>query len=96
MFEQFITWDMLAVYGTLVASTYMIVEFTKELPFISLLKTKYYSAIVAFALILVTNLHANTFTYWDIVLYTLSAIAISLSSNGLSDFNNPVDKTQKE
>ena len=66
------------------------------MPFISKLKTKYLSWIVAFTLITITNVATNVFVPKDMVLYSISAIFISLSSNGMSDFNNLVDKTQKD
>ena len=87
MLEDFVTWELLANYGTLISIVFTIVEFTKELPFIDMIKTKYYSAVIAFILILSTQLYLGTFEYWDILLYTLSSIFISLSANGLSDFN---------
>ena len=92
----FVSWDMLSTYATFVAMVFTFVEFTKGLNPFTELKTKYYSAIVAFILICLVQAHAGTFAYWDIVLYVLSAITISLSANGLSDFQNPVDKTSKE
>ena len=87
MLEDFVTWELLANYGTLISIVFTIVEFTKELPFIDMIKTKYYSAVIAFILILSTQLYLGTFEYWDILLYSLSSIFISLSANGLSDFN---------
>ena len=87
MLENFVTWELLANYGTLVSIVFTIVEFTKELPFIDMIKTKYYSTVIAFILILSTQLYLGTFEYWDILLYSISSIFISLSANGLSDFN---------
>ena len=87
MLEDFVTWELLANYGTLISIVFTIVEFTKELPFIDMIKTKYYSAVIAFILILSTQLYLGTFEYWDILLYSLSSIFISLSADGLSDFN---------
>lgn len=94
--DGFITWEMLASYASFVTVVFLVVEFTKELPAIRNIKTKYYSAIVSFILMMLSNLHGNTFKLWDIVIYLLSSIAISLTANGLSDFNNPVDKSKKE
>ena len=85
--ENFITWETLGEIATLAGIIFSVVEFTKELPIIRMIPTKYWSFLVGFMLILAFNLHANTFTYWDIVLYILSAITISLSANGLSNFN---------
>jgi len=96
MFNNFVDWSVLATFSTFVTSVFILVEFTKELPYIKNIKTKYYSALIAFVLLVVINLHANTFSYWDIVLYVLSACSISLTSNGLSDFNHKVLKNVKD
>lgn len=96
MVEGFVTWGMIAGYTTLVGLVFMIVEFTKNFAWTTKIKTKYYSALIAFVLILLGNLHGATFVLWDLVLYVLSAISISLTANGLSDFNNPVDKSKQE
>jgi len=96
MFESFVSWDMLITFSTFVASVFMLVEFTKELPLIKLIRTKYYSAIIAFILLVIVNLHGGTFEYWDIVLYVLSACSISFTSNGISDFNDSVLKGTKD
>ena len=84
--NDFITWAVLGTYATFVTMVYMVVEFTKELPPIKAIPTKYYSAIVAFFLMLAVVLHEGTFTFWDIVLYALTAISVSLGANGLSNF----------
>lgn len=88
--NDFITWAILGTYATFVTMVYMVVEFTKELPFIKNIHTKYYSAIVAFVLMLAVVLHDGSFTWWDIVLYSLTAISVSLGANGLSDFSKEV------
>ena len=85
--NEYITWEILAQYATFVTITFMVVEFTKELPFIYLMQTKYYSAIIAFVLILLVQFHSGTFAYFDIVLYILTAMSVSLGSNGLANFN---------
>ena len=84
--NDFITWEMFATYTTFVGLVYLVVEFTKELPYIVKIHTKYYSAIVAFLLMLAVVLHDGSFAYWDIVLYILTAMSVSLGANGLSDF----------
>ena len=66
----------------------MVVEFTKELKLIRKIKTQYWSWIIAFSLLIITKLATGGFNYIDIILYALSSIAISLGSNGLSNFNN--------
>jgi len=90
--NDFITWAILGTYATFVTMVYMVVEFTKELPYIVKIHTKYYSAIVAFLLMLAVVLHDGTFTYWDIVLYALTSISVSLGANGLSDFTGGKDE----
>lgn len=85
--EQFITWDILTTYATFVTIVFMVVEFTKELKWISKINTKYWSFIVAFVLLTITNVVMKNFKWVDIVLYALSSISISLGANGLSNFN---------
>lgn len=84
--NDYITWEILTQYATFVTIVFMVVEFTKELPYIRAMKTKYYSAIVAFILIIAVQFHNGTFDWWDVILYALTAISVSLGSNGLSDF----------
>lgn len=87
MNNQFITWAMFLDFATFTTLVFVFVNFTKELPLISKIPTKYWSAIVAFALMLVVNLHNATFTGWDVFLYVFNAILISLTANGVADFN---------
>ncbi len=88
--NEFVTWEMLINYSTLVTIVFMVVEFTKNLKIFDILPTKYYSAIISIILIVLTHLQAGTFELWNIVLYILSGIVISLSANGLSDFNKVI------
>jgi len=94
--DNFVSWEALAIFGSLVTINFAIVEFIKEMPYVRDLKTKYLSWIVAFVLITVTNIVLKTFVGTDIILYAISAIFISTSGNGLSDFNNKVDKYNKD
>lgn len=86
--DTFVTWDMFAVFGTLSSMVYMVTEFTKETKLVRWIPTKYYSWFIAFGLICISSGIVGTFRPIDIVLYAISAIAVSLSSNGLFDFNN--------
>lgn len=86
--ENFMTWDTLLTYTTFVSTIFMVVEFTKELPLIRKIPTKYWSFFISLILLIIVNLVMNTFKLEDIVLYALSSMAISLGSNGLSNFNN--------
>lgn len=85
--NQFVTWAMLADYATFVFMVYMVVAFTKDLKFIGRIPTKYWSATIAMVLMVITNLHGGTFQFADLVIYALSAIVISLTANGVADFN---------
>lgn len=87
MLENFASWDMLLVFGSLVTVVFAIVEFTKELNYVKLIPTRYYTWIVAFTLILVANVHGGSFKLWDLLIYAISAMFVSLSGNGLHEFN---------
>ena len=80
-------WDILTTYATFVTVVFMVVEFIKELKLLKQIKTKYLSFLVSFILLLITNIALHSFEFVDITLYVLSAMSISLGSNGLSDFN---------
>lgn len=93
--EQFISWDILTTYATFITIVFMVVEFIKEIKICKKVKTKYLSFIIALILLCITNAVIGTFRWIDIVLYTLSAISISLGANGLSNFNKKeVDKNE--
>lgn len=85
--EGFLTWEALTTYASFVSIVFMVVEFTKELKFIKNIPTKYWSFIIAFVLLFITNIVMKSFKLTDIVLYVLTSISISLGSNGLSNFN---------
>lgn len=83
--NQFITWSMLANYGMFVGIVFMIVQVIKELPKLINVPTRLVSIVVAFILQILINIQAGTFNYFDIVLYLISAIIISLTANGVAD-----------
>lgn len=86
--DNFLSWDTLTTYASFVAIVFMVVEFTKGLKYIKKISTKYWSFFIAFILLTITNIVMGTFRAVDIVIYLLTAISISLGSNGLSNFNN--------
>lgn len=86
--EQFLTWDILKDYVTFVGIVFTIVAFTKNAWLIKLIPTRLWSFLVSFSLLLIVNLQAGTFQYWDIVLYIVNAIMISASANGIADANS--------
>jgi hypothetical protein len=93
--ENFIQWTDMLQFATLSMVVFSIVNFTKEIKFIKQIPTKYYSWLVAFVLILLVNVHQSTFAIWDILLYMISAMFISLSSNGVANFNVPKQEVNK-
>lgn len=96
MMENFLTWDVLTTYASFICVVYMVVEFTKQLPLINKIPTKYWSFIIALILLIITNFAMKTFKPMDICLYALSAISISLGSNGLSDFGFKKKESEDE
>lgn len=87
MFDQFITYEMVTTFGSLAILVFMFVEFTKEIPGIKSIPTKYYAGLVALSLIIIAALRNGNFDYWNIPLYILSSIAITFTSTGAKDFN---------
>lgn len=85
--EQFLTWDILKDYVTFVGIVFSVVAFTKNAWLINKIPTRLWSFIVAFVLLILTNLHSNTFEYFDIIIYGINAILISSSANGIADAN---------
>ena len=86
--ENFMTWETLLTYTNFVSTIFMVVEFTKELKLIKKIQTRYWSFLVSLALLTIVNIVMKDFKWEDIVLYVLSSMAISLGSNGLSNFNS--------
>lgn len=85
MIEQFVTWEMLRDFALLIGIVLTATQFIKNLPGIRKIPTKYLAWIIAFILIILTNIQSKSFTGLDIVLYALSAMFISTSANGIHD-----------
>ena len=51
--DNFLTWEVLLTFSGLVGAVYMVVEFTKEIPIIKKIPTKYWSWIIALILLVV-------------------------------------------
>lgn len=94
--NEFLTWEVLKSYATFVSIVFMVVEFTKDLPVIKKMPTKYWSFFIATLLLTILNLVIGTFKSVDIVLYLLSGISISLGANGLSNFNDKRSEIMNE
>ena len=69
--ENYIQWANLLEFATMSMVVFSIVNFTKELPYVKLIPTKYYSWMIAFILIATVNVHESTFAVWDIILYAI-------------------------
>ena len=93
--NDFLTWEILKTYASFVTIVFMVVEFTKEIKIINKIPTRYWSFIVSLILLIAVNLVSNTFKPIDIILYVLSSMAISLGSNGLSNFNEKKGSDKK-
>lgn len=85
--NTFISWEMFADFSFFMSMIYMITEYLKDMKFIKLLPTKYLSSIIAFVLLMTVSLHNGTFLFWNMPLYILNALMMSLTANGLSNFN---------
>lgn len=94
--NDFLTWDTLTTYTTFLSVVFMIVEFTKEIKKIKDIPTKQWSFIVAFSLLVIVQVANHTFKFIDIILYVLTAMSISLGSNGLSDLNKRKTRNNNE
>ena len=93
--NDFLTWEILKTYASFVTIVFMVVEFTKEIKAVKKIPTRYWSFIVSLILLISVNLVSNTFRPVDIILYMLSSMAISLGSNGLSNFNGKKGSDKK-
>lgn len=79
---------MLTDFPTFVGIVLTLTAFTKGLPLIDKIPTRFWSFVISFGVLLAFNLRANTFTTWDILMYAINAVMISSSANGISDINN--------
>lgn len=93
--DAFLTWDVLITFSGLVGAVYMITEFTKDLKLINKIPTKYWSFLISFFLLVVTNLVIGKFEPKELVLCAINAIVVSLSANGLSNFNDVKPSSKK-
>jgi len=93
--NQFITWSMLSNYGMFVGIVFMIVQVIKELPKLVNIPTRIISILVSFILQILINIQGSTFKAFDIALYLISAVVISLTANGVHDATIKI-KTETE
>lgn len=84
--DSFLTWQYVATFAGIVFATNLFVNFTKELPYVKLMPTKYYTSIIAFVLIIMSNLSLGTFDIKNIPLMVLNSILITFTATGGYDF----------
>lgn len=92
--DSFITWEALVSYSTFVGVVFTAVEATKKFPYIKEMPTRGWSFLISFVLLCIVNVAVGTFEKWDILLYAISSLYISLSANGLSNLGDK--KTSKD
>lgn len=85
--NNFITWSMLFEWATFVSIVLMLTQFTKDIKFIKKIPTKYWSFLIAFILMIISNLEAGSFRLVDITLYIISSALASMNANGIYDFS---------
>lgn len=94
--DTFLTWEYVATFAGLVFATNLFVNFTKELPYVKDMPTKYYTSIVAFVLIIMSNLSSGVFDYKNIPLMILNSVIITFTATGGYDFTNKTIKTDNQ
>ena len=94
----FATWEMFEVYSTFVSIVFAWVAFTKEWKKIKKIPTRIYSFLIAFALMIIVNIHSGAFCISDMFLYATTSLMVSLTSNGLAmvDKNLKTNTTEVE
>lgn len=85
--DTFLTWEYVATFAGVVFATNLFVNFTKELPYIKNISTKYYTSIVAFILILLSSMTLSTFNVKDLPLVVLNSILVTFTATGGFDFS---------
>lgn len=94
--DTFLTWEYVATFAGLVFATNLFVNFTKELPYVKDMPTKYYTSIVAFVLIIMSNLSSGVFDYKNIPLMILNSVIITFTATGGYDFTNKTIKSDSQ
>lgn len=84
--ENFITYDMLTTWVTFVSIILGVTQFIKEISIFKKVPTKYLSFMIAFILLIFTNVSTGVFNFMDIPLYILSSMFAGMNANGVYDF----------
>ena len=84
--EAFFAWEQLATYGGATVATMLFVQFTKELPGVKKLPTRFWAFIVAAVLmILATVFTAPEITPAVILITVVNAVIVAMASCGEYD-----------
>lgn len=86
-FNDFITLEYLCTYIGTVVVTMLIVQFTKELPGVKKIPTRYYTFLVALFNILVCSILNDTFTISNLYLMFINSMLVCFTSTGGYDFS---------
>lgn len=78
--ENFLSWDVLLTFTGCVAGTVLLTEWLKKV--FDEVPTQLVSFVIAFCILIVGKLATNTFTWGELPLNLINAIAVSLSANG--------------
>lgn len=84
--NNFVTWDYISSYVGTIVVTMLIVQFLKELPYIKVIPTKYFTFLVAFLTIVICGLQAGTLSLSNLFLMFINAILVTLTATGGYDF----------
>ena len=78
--DNFFTWEMLGTFAGCMAGTMILTEFVKK--YLTKIPAQIISFVFALAILVVGQVVAKTFTWNDILLDVVNAVAVSLSANG--------------
>ena len=84
--NNFVTWDYISSYVGTIVVTMLIVQFLKELPYIKVIPTKYFTFLVALLTIVICGLQAGTLSLSNLFLMFINAILVTLTATGGYDF----------
>ena len=93
--EQFMTWEMLGDYAMFVLAGILYSSRNKKRMDNKESTNEGMEYHGLFLLLVIVNLRAGTFGTWDIVMYFINAILISLNANGLADINSKGDASNE-
>lgn len=78
--DNFLTWDVILTYSGCIAGTVLLTEWLKKI--FQKIPTQLTSFIIAALVLIIGHLATATFTFQELPLYLINAVAVSLASNG--------------